>query len=844
MKKEVDKINMNIKKSVSKIVIVLLTVVFIGMFITKGAYFRTDIIGFNFLLILIGLGYIGYSVYENIKEEQNLKFSVMDVAVVIYSLSYSLPIIFNTVASRGDSFLGAIKYIGFGCTYFCVKKIFNLERKERLSYLDIFFKIFAAVSTVFCILGLDELSIKAFSGILKLVGIKYVAADFRLSSIFQYANASAIFIALGSFIMLYLCMNAKNIKTKVIYLAILYLHVMSLFLTQSRTAIALLVLIALTVVFLIKDKFIRNKVITMELFTIGYTAVFYTVLYQFVKLQTREQILILFTVSGLIYTFITGFYLVFAKEFKKVIESKKYIITFSTLSVMLLVGIVALMFGLKTNLVVTQLEKRKVKVDGKKDIPFTISLNASEDFRIAVDGLDKSHITVYTKEYNKNDLKGKEIKDIVPKNDQIKYIEISFMTANSNYEVNKILVGNNNITPDYLLIPYDLVYKLQDVLIGSSSFKERMKYYRDGLNFAKENLIIGKGAYTFRNMYQYFQTEGYISKEAHSYLLDILLDTGLVGFISYIVIIGCCIKKLFFALQTEKECNIRYANLTALFSLLVLHSTVDLDFSFNIILMVFAVIIANIPEYKEYELKYGTVKSVVAISLILGYFIIATRMYIADNILNSVQKDKSRDFSKKVKKMKIARMLDNNTFEISKEYIDVCEENKKKLKTKALKNTITKSEKQEVTDLLIEIRKTSLDIYAKNPYNKKALEEVAKAYIRNFLNYATLDHTTNYDKSLETAFRAIDDLIKAGSLNVNNYHMAVSLWHNIYVQLEFIEKELNVNISESILKAKENILNVENIAKNNFKAKNQIYYDTFTEPFKDIIDKYKEAEMI
>ncbi len=846
MKKK-DVVGMEIKDMISKIILVVLSIVFLGMFLTKGSYFKSDAIGFNFILIITGTLYLGYRVYKLIKEKEDIKIKLMDMAVILYSLSYLLPILFGKSVSISDAMYTAIEYVGFACTYFLAREIFSFSKESKKNYIKIFLNLFVVVSTVFCFLGLDELSLKTFEPLLKQIGLSYASAEFRLSSIFQYANVSAIFIALSIFTTVYLAVCSKKIVPKLLYITGIYTQFMCLLLTQSRTAIVLFVLVSIVTTLFIKNKFMRNKLFTIQTFTYVYSLIFFAVIYQFIKVQTRWQIILLFVISCAIYNFITIYITMFMNEFKEYVEGKKYfkIYLTSCISIALILGILAI--SLKSPLLVTELQKRKVKLDNSTNVNIKIQLSSLEnckDVDIKVKFLDKNHCFLKEDILNKSNINKNCINKDFKIDTKAKYVELEVNSLEGSYVIDKLLINNKKVTLDYLLIPYDLVYKIKDVFMGSSSFAERLTYYKDGINFAKKNIIIGTGGETFRNAYQSFQSTGYISSEAHSYLLDIILNTGLIGVSMYFVIVCYSVYQIIGMLK--KEDNFKYIIILATLILLVTHSVVDLDFSYNIITYIFAIVLALIPNekiIKEVKNKYIVIAPLLFLMIIFS--ILSTKMFIANNLYLAVKDNENMPIKEKVDKIKVARILNKYDLDIAIEEINVNEKYKIELKTKLKEQKNSKAILNDIENVLNRVKNTADYIYENNKYNKKAYDEVAKVYIRNFINFAQFNDNDDYNKSLEKAFMAIDKIIEVGPLNNKNYHMAVMLLDSIYTQLGYIQKQdPSFGLNFSINKAKDKIINIENVAKENFKKKNNIYTEEFTVNFTNILNKYKEKEMI
>ncbi len=97
--------------------------------------------------------------------------------------------------------------------------------------------------------------------------------------------------------------------------------------------------------------------------------------------------------------------------------------------------------------------------------------------------------------------------------------------------------------------------------------------YRDAWRLVLQAPWLGQGGYTWRMSYPTIQSQPYVGSEVHSGYLDILLNTGMVGFMIVVFMligIGWILYK-------------QYRGLVPPFLVLVLHAAIDFDWSFGLV---------------------------------------------------------------------------------------------------------------------------------------------------------------------------------------------------------------------------------------------------------------------
>ena len=128
-------------------------------------------------------------------------------------------------------------------------------------------------------------------------------------------------------------------------------------------------------------------------------------------------------------------------------------------------------------------------------------------------------------------------------------------------------------------------------MLNTVSTNVRIEYIKDALKIFKTSPIVGRGGEAFRLLYKQVTTESYYSTEVHSSFIQILAESGILGF--------SCI--LAFILYKIINCSNSINKF--IFILFSIHATFDLDFSYNISILFFGIITGILKNKKNIK-KY------------------------------------------------------------------------------------------------------------------------------------------------------------------------------------------------------------------------------------------------
>lgn len=140
--------------------------------------------------------------------------------------------------------------------------------------------------------------------------------------------------------------------------------------------------------------------------------------------------------------------------------------------------------------------------------------------------------------------------------------------------------GKEKIRLKYLLLPGSIANRLQG-LWANQNFTQRLVFHRDGLRLFLKHPILGNGVGAFEAAVTSIQDFYYETKYVHNHYIQILLETGLAGFVFYA---GALLYLLFLLIKKRKQAEeagygkICPALISALV-MLMLHSAVEISLS-------------------------------------------------------------------------------------------------------------------------------------------------------------------------------------------------------------------------------------------------------------------------
>ena len=599
-------IKLNIIKNFKLVIDIILCSFILLQSIKKGGFYSSDIYFFitsiAVLGAILGLAYIvKHVVKKDIKFNiQNIKTTILLFALL--AVSYLLPILFNTAANVADSEYEFFRYLSIFIVYLMIR---NSDNKK------IYYYTLISIGILQVFIGIDGLGNRVLQPFLKQINSGFLSKDLtRLSGTIQYANTAAILIAISGILILdkintyvsRIKQNNKkidNLKLTVSYM-LFTVSTLAVILTGSRLALTIYIITSL--IYLLKsmgNKFNLCFVISMAYITsfLGSNNILDLTLtnpskiyFVFFTYMVLSIILIRYIVK----------YVILNDSLSKLVNNVKFnklriaIILSSVIIIYTVIGL-----NMFKPLDIVKNEKENVisrQIYGLIDNDLNnISITIEED-----DSSSKYSIVVYeeSNDFARTELTRFEYYDNTennfnytfrPKKDT-KRLHIDFICFEGSFSITEFKL-NDEIKPlEYSILPSEMVFRFWDSIGGSTSLRDRLHYIKDSFKIWLTSPIFGTGGEGFKHLYKEVQTFEYTSSEAHNSILQVFVESGIIGGIALCLIIYLVIREN------------KFSALKLAFIMYIVHSFTDLNFSYLICLIVFSMLI-GIMENKNAEEK-------------------------------------------------------------------------------------------------------------------------------------------------------------------------------------------------------------------------------------------------
>lgn len=131
------------------------------------------------------------------------------------------------------------------------------------------------------------------------------------------------------------------------------------------------------------------------------------------------------------------------------------------------------------------------------------------------------------------------------------------------------------------LLPENIKIRLENINFQQHSVLERGTFYADAIKLYKDYPIIGAGGGAWSALYEKYQNNPYVSRQAHNFFLQYLVEVGALGFLILLLVIGATYYFFITKFITNKSetDEFRFVFYIVTISLLV-HSMIDFDLSY------------------------------------------------------------------------------------------------------------------------------------------------------------------------------------------------------------------------------------------------------------------------
>ncbi len=602
----------DISKSFKLSIDIILCFLIIFQSIKKGGFYTTDITFFIGSLMTLVLVYTLFTLIKytiDLSKNKRKKFVITDIkfnnlkisAILfgILAIAYLLPIIFGTAADVTDSKYEFFRYLSIFAIYLIIK---------NSNYKKIYYYTVMAIGLLQAFIGIDGLASRILQPYFRLLNSGYLSKDLtRLSGTIQYANTTAILIAISGILIIdkinkYITKIKESSSKKdnliiSLYFTLFTVSTLAIILTSSRMV---LILYSLTLlIYLLKSK--SNKLVLLTITFISYIISF---------LGSNNILDLVLTnpskVYGVFFTYILLSilairyiikYLIINKDLNEKINKIKFnktkfvIITSSILIIYIIIGLnvykpLRIVNNTKDNTIIRQVYG--LKDEEVNNINISIKENETDSrYSIVIyeenENFEQTLLTRF--EYYDNISNTFNYK-FTPKQDT-KRINISLSCYSGSIDIEKFKLNENEKPLEYSLLPSDIVFRFIDSINGSTSIRDRLHYVKDSYKIWTTSPIFGTGGEGFKHLYKNIQTLKYTSTEAHNSILQIFVESGIIGGMAVCILIGIVLIKN------------KYSVIKLVFIMFILHGLTDLNFSFLTCLIVFTMLIAIMENEKN-----------------------------------------------------------------------------------------------------------------------------------------------------------------------------------------------------------------------------------------------------
>ena len=518
------------------------------------------------ITVLMSLIFI-YLIIIKIKDSNKSIFfkSKIDYLVLIFMLTTTLPFIFGTYCSYSDNVEFILKYFFIYSVYILARNV--ITEKKQINHL--------ITATLICslipiILEIDFLNSKYLEWIVKDLNLTYETSKNAptFAATFGYSNAVSIYLSLCLFLALYKIKNSENKIEKVITIIYVIFSSYIIWITKSRSIIAVLVLmLAVYLIINNKDKIIKNwkklTIISSALVIVGTVFIAYAMNIPETVVPTKR-----------IYN-----------------ERLKY--------------------NFKPNTTYT------VELEIQADVNANEIKNTAFELRIIQGNKYFQESKIGKKIFGEID--GKVSVEFTPEEG---YSYINLQLVNDFYRtvnIKKCYINGEEYILKFKYLPEEIGHLFSDYFSNGKSLKEREYIYKDCLKIAQENWIIGQGGNTWLNLSPAVEEYRALFKETHSYFFELLISYGIIGVIAFLTLVISLFIKIFKQMKNDKEkVKEKLLIFIGLFFVLIHSITFDFNMSFMLIqLMVYIYMAVLIYDEQENVKVYKIVDYVVLILLAL-----------------------------------------------------------------------------------------------------------------------------------------------------------------------------------------------------------------------------------
>ena len=445
-----------------------------------------------------------YIIIQKINKKKNILIkSKIDICMILYTISSSLPLIFKTYASQNYTINMILMQLTVYCLYIQTRNIITTPKRKNILINT------ALISSILIVIfGIDELYFDTFRPFLNLIYSANSDAYGMVSTI-GYSNAVASYMTFMLFLALGKYLSTQTNWQKSLYAVSMQISMLGIYFGNSRAGMVIFAMLIVPYLIKIKEIKARIQVIIQIIGTFLMAFIFEKVLNQY----TNEWIIWIQFLALLLLNYIINYvYEIIEPKVQnkmKMKSYKKYIIDLGIVATIIFI-IFALTIGKQSKPIVMGEKEKFIEILGEKLEPNTnykITIEYEAKVNEKNDTIEIFEINKYRKQkeigstYIKNGTNIETI-EIETTNMEIERARIYFYLYNNDkVTVNKIYINDKEYIARYKYIPDSIVRLIRTINLKTTSISERLTMYSDGLKLVKRSPLIGNGGKAFSSLY-------------------------------------------------------------------------------------------------------------------------------------------------------------------------------------------------------------------------------------------------------------------------------------------------------------------------------------------------------
>ncbi|MCZ8512540.1 O-antigen ligase family protein [Paenibacillus filicis] len=164
------------------------------------------------------------------------------------------------------------------------------------------------------------------------------------------------------------------------------------------------------------------------------------------------------------------------------------------------------------------------------------------------------------------------------------------------------------------LLPDNIRTRVENINFQQHSVLERGTFYKDGMKLFADYPVFGAGGGAWAALYEKYQNNPYVSRQAHNFFLQYLVEVGLVGFIVFLLLLAAVFYIYIrnYLKQDETTRDKRFIFYILVISLLV-HSMIDFDLSYVYLGVLLFLSLGVLISKDEFEIKGAWIEKLVKV---------------------------------------------------------------------------------------------------------------------------------------------------------------------------------------------------------------------------------------